>query len=92
MELLIFLVITNFLRTVIIIVAVYYGFKLFARYVLPLLVDKGVRNLHNKMQEQQRQQQRSGRQQGEVTIESNNRTGRNNSQTKGEYVDFEEVE
>jgi len=92
MELLIFLVITNFLRTLFIIVIVYYGFKLFARYILPSLVDKGVRNLHNKMQEQQRQQQRSGRQQGDVTIENKNKTGNQNSQIKGDYVDFEEVE
>lgn len=91
MNLLIILFIVNFLRTVIIILIVYYGIRLFTRFVLPLLVDKGLKNMQQKMQEQQREYQRKGRHDGEVTIE--NRTNpRSSSQNKGEYVDFEEVE
>jgi hypothetical protein len=56
------------------------------------LVDKGLKNMQQKMQEQQRQNQRSTRPPGEVTIEYNKNTGKSNSQIKGEYVDFEEVE
>ncbi len=44
------------------------------------------------MQDQQRQSQRSTRPPGDVTIEYNNRTGKNGSKTKGDYVDFEEVD
>ena len=92
MDLLILLVLTNFIRTIFIIVIIYYGIRLFTRYILPMLVDKGLKNMQQKMQDQQRQSQRSTRPPGEVTIEYNNRTGKNSSQKKGDYVDFEEVE
>ena len=92
MDLLILLVLTNFIRTIFIIVIIYYGIRLFTRYILPMLVDKGLKNMQQKMQDQQRQSQRSTRPPGEVTIEYNNRTGKNNSQPRGDYVDFEEVE
>jgi hypothetical protein len=92
MNLLIILVLTNFLRTLFIIVIVYYGIRFFTRHILPLLVDKGIKNMQQKMQDQQRQGQRSTRPPGEVTIEYNNRTGKNGNQSKGDYVDFEEVD
>jgi len=92
MDLLIILSANGFLRTLVIIVLIFYGIRLFARYVLPLLVDKGLKNMQQKMQDQQRQSQRSTRPPGDVTIEYKNRAGKNSSQTKGDYVDFEEVE
>lgn len=92
MDLLIILSANGFLRTLLIIVLIFYGLRLFARYILPLLVDKGVKNMQQKMQDQHRQSQRSTRPPGEVTIEYNNKTGKNSSHTKGDYVDFEEVE
>lgn len=92
MNLLIILFLTNFLRTLFIIILIYYGIRFVTRYILPMLVDKGLKNMQQKMQDQQRQSQRSTRPPGDVTIEYNNRTGKNSSQTKGDYVDFEEVE
>jgi hypothetical protein len=92
MDLLVLLFLTNFLRTLFIIILVYYGIRLVTRYILPLLVDKGLKNMQQKMQDQQRQNQRSTRPPGEVTIEYNNRTGKNGGQIKGDYIDFEEVE
>ncbi len=91
MSLLIILFLTGFLRTLFIIVIIYYGIRLVTRYLLPLLLDKGLKNMQQKMQDQQRQNQRSTRPPGEVTIEFNNSTGKNSSKTKGDYVDFEEV-
>ena len=92
MDLLILLVLTNFIRTIFIIVIIYYGIRLFTRYILPMLVDKGLKNMQHKMQDQQRQNQRSTRPPGEVTVEFNKRNGKYGSQTRGDYVDFEEVE
>ncbi len=92
MNLLIILYIVNFLRTILIIAAIYYGIKLFSKYILPLLVDKGLKNMQQKMQNQQRQNQRSSRPDGEITIEDNKNKNKDKSQTKGDYVDFEEVE
>lgn len=92
MDLLIILSINGFIRTIFILVLIFYGIRIFARYVLPLLVDKGIKNMQQKMQDQQRQSQRSTRPPGDVTIEYNNRSGKNSTQNKGEYVDFEEVD
>lgn len=92
MNLFIILYLVNFLRTILIIVVIYYGIRLFSRYVLPLLVDKGLKNMQQKMQNQQRQNQRPSRPDGEVTIENNKNTDRNKSQNQGDYVDFEEVD
>ncbi len=92
MNLLIILYITNFLRTLFIIAIIYYGIRLLSKYILPMLVDKGLKNMQQKMQDQQRQSQRSTRPPGDVTIEGNPQRGKNNDQIKGEYVDFEEVD
>jgi hypothetical protein len=56
------------------------------------LVDKGMKNMQQKIQNQQRQSQQSTRPPGEVTIEYNKNSGKNSNQIKGDYVDFEEVE
>lgn len=92
MNLGIILYIVGFLRTLIIIAIVYYGIRLFTRYILPMLVDKGVKNMQQKMQEQQSQNQHTSRPPGEVTIETNKSDSKNTNLDKGEYVDFEEVE
>lgn len=92
MDLLIILMLTNFLKTVFIIIVIYYGFKFLARYLFPMLLDKGIKNMQNKMYEQQRETQRRQRSPGDVTIEYNNQNGTKKSANRGEYVDFEEVE
>lgn len=92
MDLLIILVLINFIKTLFIIVVIYYAIRLFSRYILPSLVDKGIKNMQQKMYDQQRQQQRSTRREGEVIIENNKKDTKNDTRNKGEYVDFEEVE
>lgn len=84
----IILYIFNFLRTVAIIAIIYFVVRFISRYLFPLLVDKGIKNMQQKMQDQQRGPQKSRRPEGEVTIEKNP-SKRN---IEGEYVDFEEVE
>ena len=92
MDLLIILFLVNFLRTLAIIAIIYYGIRLFSRYVLPLLVDKGLKNMQQKMQNQQRQGQQPSRPDGEVTIENKKTQNKGKDKNKGDYVDFEEVE
>lgn len=91
MGFLIILYAINFFRTLLIIAVIYYGIRLFTRYILPLLVDKGVKNMQQKMYEQQRENQRSGRKEGEVTVE-NKGDKKNPNNDEGEYVDFEEID
>jgi hypothetical protein len=89
MYLFIVLYLVGFLRTLFVIAIIYFGIRILTRYILPLLVDKGVKNMQQKMQNQQ-QQNRPKRPEGEVTIETP-KNNKNNS-TRGEYVDFEEVD
>lgn len=91
MKLLVLLYLVGFLRTLVVIALIYFGIRLFSRYVLPLLIDKGVKNMQQKMNEQQRQN-RPRRAEGEVTIENNKADNRSQKGSKGEYVDFEEVD
>ncbi len=92
MTLFVLLTIVSFLRTLLIIMVIWYGFRLVSRYVLPLLMNKTMKNMQSRMEEQFRQQQRSQRSEGEVTLE--NKRNKNNpaKNNEGEYVDFEEVE
>ncbi|QGY44454.1 DUF4834 family protein [Maribellus comscasis] len=92
MDILTILYIFNFIRTLFVIAIIYFVIRIISRYVLPLLIDKGVKNMQQKMQEQQRQNQRSTKREGEVTIEKNRRQNKNFDQDDGEYIDFEEVE
>lgn len=82
----------NFFRTLLIIVLLYYGIRFVMRYILPLFVDKEIKNIQQKMYNQQRQNQQNTRREGEVTIESKNQNGKYSQQNQGEYVDFEEME
>ncbi len=91
MTLFITLYIVNFLRTLIVIAIIYFGFRFISRYIFPLLIDKGMKNMQQKMQDQQRQQ-RPSRQEGEVTVEKPRSSSKNNNKDNGEYVDFEEVD
>ena len=91
MNLLVILYLVGFVRTLLIIAVIYFGIKIISKYVLPLLVDKGVKKMQQKMQDQQRQQQPS-RPDGEVIIENNKSNSKTSGKNKGDYVDFEEVE
>ena len=86
------LYLVGFIRTLLVIAIIYLGIRIITRYILPMLVDKGMKNMQQKMQNQHNQNQRSSRREGEVTIEKNRNQSSNNSQNKGEYVDFEEVD
>lgn len=86
------LYIFNFLRTLAIIAIIYFGIRFITRYVFPFLIDKGVKNMQQKMQDQQRGNQKPRRPEGEVTLEGNPHKNQKNSGDKGEYVDFEEVD
>lgn len=82
------LTITSFLRTVGIIVIIYYGLKFVGRLLFPIVVKKAV----NNMQARQTQYQRDQKREGEVTIEKDKQRASRNQNSEGEYVDFEEVD
>lgn len=92
MEILVILYLFNFVRTLFIIAIIYFAIRIFSRYILPLLIDKGVKNMQQKMYEQQKQNQRPNRREGEVTIEKNTKEDKRYNKDEGEYIDFEEVD
>lgn len=89
-QLFVILVLTNFLKTLGIIVVVYYALKFLGRLLFPVVVKKAVNNMQARQSQYQRQQQ--NKPEGEVTVENNRgRQNRTNS-NEGEYVDFEEID
>ena len=93
MNLLVILYLVNFLRTIFVIAVIYLVIRVFSRYILPMLVEKGVKKMQQKMYEQQHQHEQSNKHEGEVTIEYKKDEKQNNqNQNKGDYVDFEEVD
>ena len=92
MTLFVLLYLVNFLRTLVIIALIYFGIRVFTRYILPMLVDKGIKNMQQKMQDQQRRNQPPRRPEGEVTIEGQPQHTKKANDSKGEYIDFEEVD
>lgn len=92
MSLFVTLYLVGFARTLLVIAIIYFGIRIISRYVLPLLLDKGVKKMQEKMQDQYRQQQQQpSRPEGEVTVERKTSKKKENNNS-GEYVDFEEVD
>lgn len=89
-QLFVILVLTNFLRTVGIIVVLYYVLKFVGRLLFPIVVKKAVNNMQERQTQYQRQQQYKP--EGEITIEKDRKDQPRTRSTEGEYVDFEEIE
>lgn len=85
---------TGILRTLLIILLVYYGVKIITRIFAPLLlkyVAKKVSQRFGTGYEFQRQQQTTAKKEGEVTIEKMPNIKSSNKNV-GEYVDYEEID
>ncbi|OMP30621.1 DUF4834 family protein [Mangrovimonas sp. DI 80] len=84
------------LRTILIILLIYYGLKILSRIFAPLLV----RYMSKKMQERfggQFQQQQPNRKEekekvGETVIDKMPKTDNASNKTVGEYIDYEEID
>jgi len=87
-QLFVILVLANFLRTLGIMVLIYFVLKFVGRLLFPIVVKKAV----NNMQARQTQYQRDQKREGEVTIEKDRQRQSSSRNTEGEYVDFEEVD
>jgi uncharacterized protein involved in cysteine biosynthesis len=83
------------LRTLAIIVIVYYVIKFIGRYILPLFVGKIIDNVEKKMRDQQQQfnnqEQKSTGKVGETVIAKKPSDYKEGNKNVGDYVDYEEV-
>lgn len=80
--------IPGFLKTIGIIVIIYYVLKFLGRLLFPIVIKKAV----NNMQARQSSYQNERKREGEVTIEKDPKQQGRHNRNEGEYVDFEEVE
>ncbi len=84
----------NFIRTILIIVLVYYAFKFIARLVFPLLFKKVMSNVEKKFNEQQHRNATNEPpiKEGETVIDKTPNQTKKINDDAGEYVDYEEIE
>jgi hypothetical protein len=80
------------LRTIAIIIIVYYVFKFISRYILPLFVKKMVENVQKKYTEQQQNKYEDANGKvGETVIAKKPNESKESNKDVGDYVDYEEV-
>ena len=91
----------GFIKTLLIILFFYYGFKVLARLLAPFLMRYAAKKIQNKFKDQMGQymrgpsfdQQDNPKKEGEVHVKSNKSSqDKINSDSVGDYVDFEEIE
>jgi hypothetical protein len=80
------------LRTILILIIIFYLVRIFTRYILPSLFTN---YMDNKMEEfarhQQKQRQRAKKHEGEVTVDYTPRNKSKDKPIEGEYIDYVEV-
>lgn len=82
------LYLANFLRTIGLIVVIYFIFKFVGRLLFPVVVKKAVNNMQSRNSARQREQ----KSEGEVTVENTQQHKTQKHFDQGEYVDFEEID
>lgn len=80
------------LRTILIIVLVYYAVKFCVRFFGPYLINKAVQKVHKKAKEQQYSQKENTVEEGKTVIDKKPSNSKQSNDSVGEYVDFEEID
>lgn len=84
--------ITSFLRTILILVIIYYGFKLVTKYMAPIILNKAAKKFEERVRNQQQQRQEPNSKVGETVINKKPNQSKSSNNSVGEYVDYEEVD
>lgn len=85
----------GFVRTILIILLVYYGLKILSRIFAPYLVKYMSKKMQQKFEGHYRQQQphrESRHKEGETVIDKIPNTNKSSDKNVGEYIDYEEVD
>lgn len=81
------------MKLLIILLAIYLGFKVIGKYVFPFFINRFVQNVQEKMKNQQQQQPTQNKTEvGETVIDKKPTDIKSSNNTVGDYVDFEEVD
>lgn len=81
----------GFLRTILIILLIYYGFKVLTRLFAPFLMKFVAKKAEERFGNQYNKQQESQKKEGEVTIDKVPNTKSSNKNV-GDYIDYEEID
>lgn len=92
MTLFILLNIVSLFRTLVIVAVIYFAIRFITRYLLPLFLENKIKEVQQKIHEEEELKRRATKREGDVTIEYNQKKNNISNQSKGEYVDFEEVD
>ena len=85
----------GFVRTILIIVLVWYGMKILSRIFAPLLMRYVAKKAEQKFGQQfgqAQQPQQSKKKEGEISIDKAPRQSKTSNKDVGEYVDYEEID
>ncbi|PHR74032.1 MAG: DUF4834 domain-containing protein [Lutibacter sp.] len=81
------------LRTIAIILLVYYGLKIIGRFAFPIIFKRFVGKFEEKVRNQQQQQSSKSEEKiGETSIDKKPNSAKESNKDVGEYVDYEDVE
>ncbi|MDT0644021.1 DUF4834 family protein [Zunongwangia sp. F363] len=84
---------SGILRTILIIMLVYFGIKILFRFFGPLILKYFMKKMGKKFQDQFSQfQQPQQEKEGKVSIDKKPRRGRKSNKNVGEYIDYEEID
>ncbi|HEY9183949.1 MAG TPA: DUF4834 family protein [Salegentibacter sp.] len=85
---------TGVLKTILIILLVYFGFKLLIRWFGPLILKYFMRKVGKQFEQQFNQQQpyNSRKKEPKVSVDKKSSTKPRSNKTVGEYIDYEEID
>lgn len=92
MVLYILLNIVSFFRVIVVIILIYYGFKMVMRFIAPKVVEKAADKLFQEMKNREASKGRQTVRQGDVTIDYSDKKPKQYKRADGDYIEFEEID
>jgi len=92
MVLYILLNIVSFFRILVVIILIYYGFKMVMRFIAPKVVEKAADKLFREMKNREASKGRQTVRQGDVTIDFSDKKPKQYKRADGDYIEFEEID
>lgn len=80
------------LKTVLIVLLVYFGFKIFIRFFGPMILKYFMKKVGSQFQQQFNQATKAQKEEGEVSIDKKTAANRESNKKVGEYIDYEEID
>jgi len=92
MVLYILLNIVSFFNVLVVLILVYYGFKMVMRFIAPKVVEKAADKLFREMKNREASKNHRTVRQGDVTIDYSDKKPKQYQRGDGDYIEFEEID